>query len=83
MAPRLRGTPLALSEFPDLEDFRPAVGADTLDRRATIFHRHLFGVLDLNLLALFDAVTLRHVRTPFAVASRQSCADREGGLRRM
>src|SRR5262249_39068589 len=49
-------------EFPDLEDFRPAVRADALDRRATVFHRHLFRVFDLDLLTLFDAVTLRHER---------------------
>jgi hypothetical protein len=47
-------------EFPDLEDFGPAIGAEALDRRAAIFHGHLFGVFDLDLLPLFDAVTLGH-----------------------
>jgi hypothetical protein len=52
-------------EFPDLEDFGPAIGADALDRRAAIFHGHLFGVFDLDLLPLFDAVTLGHNEPSF------------------
>src|SRR5262249_19593886 len=52
-------------EFPDLEDFRPAVRADALDGWATVFHGHLFGVLNLDLLALFDAVPLRHEGSSF------------------
>src|SRR4051812_15713477 len=53
-----------LLQFPDLEDLGPAVGAGALDRRPTVFHGHLLGVFDLDLLALFDAVTLWHVRLP-------------------
>jgi hypothetical protein len=49
-----------LLHFSDLEDFRATVWARTLDRRATILHRHMFGVFDLDLLSLLDAVTLGH-----------------------
>ena len=47
-------------ELSDLEDFGPAIGTYALDRRATVFHGHLFGFFDLDLLTLFDAVALSH-----------------------
>src|SRR5690349_24954148 len=74
----------ALFEFSDLEDFRPAVRADSLDSRATVLHRHLFGVFDLDLLTLFDAVTLRHEGALLSIAAtRQISPCERGGLRRM
>src|SRR5215471_9903272 len=54
------GAAALLFQFADLEDFGAAVGADALNGRAAVFHRHLFGVFDLDLLALLDAVTLGH-----------------------
>ena len=71
-----------LFEFADLEDFGAAVGADALDRGATVFHRHLLGVFDLDLLALFDAVTLGHWGSPFAAVGMTRVYARDG-LRRM
>src|SRR5213078_324464 len=56
----------------DLEDLRAAVRARPLDRGATVFHGHLLGVFDLDLLALFDAVTLWHVRLPPSVDGEDS-----------
>src|SRR3954453_21156083 len=50
----------ALVEFPDPEDLRPAVRACALNSRATVLHRHLGRVLDLDLLLLLEAITLRH-----------------------
>src|SRR6266516_2370386 len=47
-------------QLADLEDLRPAVRAGALDRRTAVLHRHLHGVLDLDLLALLDAVSGRH-----------------------
>src|SRR5262249_34812359 len=58
-------------EFPDLEDFGAAVRANSLDRGATVFHGHLLGVFDLDLLALFDAVALRHRWISFRCRWRQ------------
>ena len=77
------GFKLYALEFPDLEDFRPAIGADALDRRATVFHGHLFGVFDLDLLTLFDAVTLRHDGPSFRCRFAARLALPRGGLRRM
>src|ERR671937_1220983 len=59
-----------LGEFADLEDLGPAVGADPFDGGATVFHGHLFGVFDLDLLALFDAVTLWHEPSLRALTAR-------------
>src|SRR3954468_9025521 len=49
-----------LVELPDSEDLRPAVGAGALNCRATVLHGHLLRILDLDLLLLLDAITLRH-----------------------
>src|SRR5204863_503476 len=54
-----------LGELADLEDLRAAVRARALDRGTTVLHGHLLRVLDLDLLAFLDAVTLSHHRTSF------------------
>src|SRR5919201_5691249 len=54
-----------LGELPDLEDLGSAVGARALNRRATVHHRDLLRVLDLDLLAFLDAIALRHRGPPF------------------
>src|SRR5438270_8766380 len=54
-----------LGQFADFEDLGAAVGAGPLDRRPTVLHGHLLGVLDLDLLALLDAVTLWHGHPSF------------------
>src|SRR5512134_3921813 len=59
------GEPELGVELSDLEDLRPAVRAGALDRGATVLHRDLHWVLDLDLLAFLDAVALRHSRTSF------------------
>jgi 1-acyl-sn-glycerol-3-phosphate acyltransferase len=58
--PAGRGLPRLDLELADLEDLRPAVRARALDRRAAVLHGHLLRVLNLDLLALLDAVALRH-----------------------
>src|SRR5436305_3738883 len=60
-----RGCRRRLGELADLEDLRPAVRAEALDRRAPVLHGHLPGVLDLHLLAFLDAVTLGHHEPPW------------------
>src|SRR4029079_8301589 len=64
-------------EFADLEDFGAAVGAHTLDRGATVCQCHRFRILDLDLLALFDAVALGHLGASFHCRSRQARGVRE------
>jgi hypothetical protein len=73
----------SLLHFSDLEDFRAAIWARTLDRRATILHRHLFGVFDLDLLSLLDAVTLGHRWPSFHCLGGRARGRREIELRRM
>src|SRR6266487_4382237 len=52
-------------ELADLEDLGPAVRARALNSRATVLHRDLLRILDLDLLAFLDAVALSHLRTSF------------------
>src|SRR5262245_3841841 len=54
-----------LVQLPDLEDLGTAVGARALNRRASVLHRDLLRVLDLDLLAFLDAVALSHREPPF------------------
>src|SRR5437764_15141660 len=58
------GSVRRLGEFADLEDLGAAVRTRPLDGGTAVFHRHLFGVFDLDLLALFDAITLWHNPSP-------------------
>src|SRR3954447_5691980 len=61
-----------LGELPDLEDLGSAVRARALNRRAAVLHRDLLRFLDLDLLAFFDAVALRHRGPPFESRFRAS-----------
>src|SRR4051794_10752881 len=70
-----------LGELPDLEDLGAAVRARALNSRATVLHRDLLRILDLDLLAFLDAVALRHRGPPFEPIPRiklEHPADRRG-----
>src|SRR3954454_23875933 len=58
-------------ELADLEDLGSAVRACALNRRTTVLHGHLLRVLDLDLLAFLDAVTLCHEAPPPRELTRQ------------
>src|SRR6266550_5445157 len=79
--PRSRVRRARLGELPDLEDLGPAVRARALNSRATVLHRDLLRILDLDLLAFLDAIALRHRGPPFETIPRvtlEQQSDRRG-----